>query len=88
MSLGLLIHSGKVAPESFPAYTITMKINQLENIAKAHGTKRAAYECPKLREFGSVGALTQSGTMGTPENVNPQGMCVGNQPAPPSVGMC
>ena len=50
---------------------------------KALGVEREAYSPPKLKVFGPVGALTQSGTGANPETVmiNPQGtlMCSGGQ---------
>ena len=37
---------------------------------------RSGYTPPILREFGAVGALTQSGTGAQIEPTNPNGMCV------------
>jgi hypothetical protein len=45
---------------------------------------RKAYSGPLLRQFGPVGALTQSGTGIDPEGTNPNGMCTTG----PSRAMC
>ena len=41
---------------------------------KAPGDEREVYSPPKLKVFGPVGALTQSGTGASPEDVMTTGM--------------
>ena len=50
-----------------------MKFNQLDNIVKAHDITGEVYERPRLRVFGPVGVLTQSGS-GTTSELQEAGM--------------
>ena len=45
-----------------------MKGSQKDGDCKATSTSRVAYSAPKLKEFGSVGVLTQAGSMGSSES--------------------
>lgn len=49
-----------------------MNSRQKDMVCKERSANRDAYIAPKLKVFGPVGALTQSGSRGGPE-ANPNG---------------
>ena len=55
-----------------------MKTQQKKESVNSDTAERKAYAAPELKVFGPVGALTQSGTGASPEDVmtNPNGMMV------------